>query len=72
VGGGLPGGGGAGGAGGAPQTPWIDPCGATQGNPVQQSALTVHELPEGLHATWQASLPSAPGTQWPPLQQSPS
>ena len=51
--------------------PWIDPGGATQGSPAQQSALVVHDRPLisqelGLHWSW----PLAPGTHGLPLQQS--
>jgi hypothetical protein len=33
--------------------PWIDPGGAMQGRPEQQSAFVVHELPD----CWQELLP---------------
>ena len=51
--------------------PWIDPGGATQGSPAQQSALVVHDRPlvwqeVGLHWSW----PLAPGTHGLPLQHS--
>jgi hypothetical protein len=42
------------------------------GRPEQQSAAAVHAPPALLHAVWHASLPSGPGTQWPPPQQSTS
>jgi hypothetical protein len=55
-----------------PQTPFVAPWATMHGSPAQQSAATVHPPPVGLHAVWHASLPSGPGTQWPPLQQSAS
>ena len=61
-----------GGGGGLPHTPLVDPCATMHGRPAQQSAATVHAPLALLHAVWHASLPSAPGTQWPPLQQSSS
>ena len=66
-------GGGGGGGGGwtGVHVPWIEPGGATQGRPEQQSAFVVHDWPD----CWQAVLlhesrPLAFGTHGLPLQHS--
>jgi hypothetical protein len=55
----------------AVQVPWIEPGGATQGKPAQQSAFEVQDWPLAWHdALPHTSWPLPLGTQGTPLQQS--